>query len=198
METLLNAGVVGATLSLGHLILLLRDSSTIDVGEVLSGLPDGSTTVKGVVELATDVETATGTDSTRAVTPFALAALVASATAKGIVELATNAETITGTDAVRAVTPAGLAATSQPKDADLTAIAALTPANGDFLGFASGAYSNRTPAQAASTLSGSGVPIQYLHNGTAYVAVSGPGDYVGPTDPGAVANGSVWYDTTGA
>lgn len=79
--------------------------------------PDASTTVKGIVELATSAETATGTDAVRAVTPAGLASLGlgtpppdASLTVKGIVELATTTETTTGTDAVRAVTPAGVAA----------------------------------------------------------------------------------------
>lgn len=63
---------------------------------------------KGVVELATNAEVATGTDAGRAVTPAGLASLVASETVKGIVELATNAEALTGTDTARAVTPANI------------------------------------------------------------------------------------------
>jgi hypothetical protein len=69
---------------------------------------DASATNKGVVELATDAETITGSDTARAVTPANLQAKVASATAKGISELATTAETVTGTDTGRVVTPAGL------------------------------------------------------------------------------------------
>lgn len=69
-----------------------------------------STTVSGIVELATNAETQTGTDSTRAVTPASLASKVASESAAGIVELATSAEVQAGTDSTRAVTPAGLAA----------------------------------------------------------------------------------------
>lgn len=69
-----------------------------------------STTVKGLVELATSTETQTGTDTSRAVTPAGLASRVASTSAKGLVELATNSETATGSDSTRAVTPAGLAA----------------------------------------------------------------------------------------
>lgn len=67
-----------------------------------------STSAAGAVELATDAETITGTDATRAVTPASLAAKVASATASGIAELATIAETDTSTDAARVVTPDGL------------------------------------------------------------------------------------------
>jgi hypothetical protein len=52
----------------------------------------------------------------------------ASTTVVGVVELATNAETIAGTDATRAVTPSSLSLTLtslQPKDATLTALAAM-------------------------------------------------------------------------
>jgi hypothetical protein len=59
--------------------------------------PDASTTVKGIVELATDAETITGTDTVRAVTPASLQAKVASETALGIVEAATTAEMNAGT-----------------------------------------------------------------------------------------------------
>ena len=69
-----------------------------------------TTTVPGVVELATNAETQAGTDTERAVTPASLASLTASSTRAGLVELATDAETQTGTDATRAVTPASLAA----------------------------------------------------------------------------------------
>ncbi|MGX4726167.1 gp53-like domain-containing protein [Pseudomonas corrugata] len=74
-----------------------------------SAPPDASTTVKGLVELATDAETQAGVDALRAVTPAALTARTASETRAGIIELATAAETQSGIDAVRAVTPATLA-----------------------------------------------------------------------------------------
>ena len=72
--------------------------------------PDASETVKGIVELATLAEVATGTDTIRAVTPAGVASRTpdASETAKGIVELATLAEVATGTDSTRAVTAAGV------------------------------------------------------------------------------------------
>jgi len=60
----------------------------------------------------------------------------ATTTAKGIVELATNAETQAGSSSTKAVTPAGLAselANFQPLDADLTAIAGLDDADGNFI-----------------------------------------------------------------
>jgi len=67
------------------------------------------TSTKGLVELATDAETITGTDTARAVTPAGLQAKVSSATVKGIVELAIVSEINTGTDTERAVTPDALA-----------------------------------------------------------------------------------------
>jgi hypothetical protein len=76
---------------------------------VLATVPQASTTVQGKVELATNAETQTGTDSQRAVTPSGLSSRSATLTRTGLVELATTAETQTGTDADRAVTPAGLA-----------------------------------------------------------------------------------------
>jgi hypothetical protein len=71
---------------------------------------DASTTAKGIVELATDAEAQTGTDTAMAITPANLQAVTATETRKGVVELATTAEVTTGTDTARAVTPAGVKA----------------------------------------------------------------------------------------
>ncbi|NBR48799.1 hypothetical protein EBU02_08150, partial [bacterium] len=60
-------------------------------------------------ELATNTETQTGTDTSKAVTPASLTSRTATDARAGIVELATNTETQTGTDATKAVTPASLA-----------------------------------------------------------------------------------------
>lgn len=68
-------------------------------------LPDASSTVKGKVELATNTEVSTGTDTTRAVTPAGLASRTASTTKTGLIEIATQTEMNTGTDTSRAVTP---------------------------------------------------------------------------------------------
>jgi hypothetical protein len=67
-----------------------------------------SATAAGIVELATDAEVTTGSDTARAVTPAGLHQKTTSATAIGLVELATDAEVTTGSDTARAVTPAGL------------------------------------------------------------------------------------------
>ena len=98
-----------------------------------STVVDASTTAKGIIEIATDSEVDTGTDTARATTPagvqrriaalqtalqawangrFALAGSLTVPTAttsrRGTVELATNSEATTGTDTTRAVTPAGM------------------------------------------------------------------------------------------
>lgn len=62
---------------------------------------DATASVTGVVELATDAETQTGTDTTRAITPANLSARTATETRTGIVELATEAEMNAGTDTTR-------------------------------------------------------------------------------------------------
>lgn len=61
----------------GHLILTKHDGTEIDAGYALVAVPDASTTVKGVSELATQAETEAHTDATRAVTPASLASTFA-------------------------------------------------------------------------------------------------------------------------
>jgi hypothetical protein len=96
-------------------LLLIRQGTTDKsvAGSVLKTFVQpaaASTTVSGIVELATDAETNTGTDTARAITPSNLSARTATTTRTGVVELATDAEAVTGTDTARAVTPAGVAA----------------------------------------------------------------------------------------
>jgi microcystin-dependent protein len=113
MDEIVDATIVsGAIDGTGHLILTTHDGTEIDAGAVLGSVPSATTSVQGIVELATDAEAITGTDTVRAVTPHALAAAVpaATATAQGKVELATPTEATTGTDTSRAVTPEGLKA----------------------------------------------------------------------------------------
>lgn len=69
-----------------------------------------STTSAGIIELATDAEVQTGTDTTRAVTPAGLSSRTATETRSGVVELATDAETQTGTSTTLAMTPSNLSA----------------------------------------------------------------------------------------
>lgn len=61
----------------------------------------------------------------------------------------------------------------QPKDADLTAIAGLSPSADDFLQFKSSAWANRTIAQVLADLAGAGTTFQPLDSDlTAIAALS--------------------------
>ena len=64
-----------------------------------------TTTVLGLVYLATSAEVQTGTDSVKAITPATLSARTATETRTGIAEIATQTETNTGTDDITIVTP---------------------------------------------------------------------------------------------
>jgi hypothetical protein len=67
-----------------------------------------SDTATGVVELATDAETQTGSDTARVITPANLSARTATESRTGVAELSTNAEALTGTDTARVTTPANV------------------------------------------------------------------------------------------
>lgn len=109
------ASIVGGAINgSGRLILSRNDGSTVDAGAVLGSVPTASTSVAGLVALATGTEATTGTDSNKAVTSNALAAafvaklVSASTTVAGLVRLATTAEVQAGTVTNAAVTPSGL------------------------------------------------------------------------------------------
>src|SRR5690242_9773392 len=63
----------------GHLILVHGDASETDAGDASVSIVDASTTQAGKVELATNTETTTGTDTVRAVTPAGVAAAISAA-----------------------------------------------------------------------------------------------------------------------
>lgn len=92
------------------ILLTNIDPDSVTVGDTSFVLNPATTTRQGIVELATDDETITGADASKAVTPAGLAARTATTGRKGIVELATNAEAIAGSDGERAITPAALVA----------------------------------------------------------------------------------------
>jgi hypothetical protein len=99
-------------LAAGDVRTYVADGSTNWVTSAVNVSP-ASATVAGIVELATDAETITGTDTARAVTPANIQAKVAGLTVKGIVELATEDEHVTGTDEARASTVLGTASVVQ-------------------------------------------------------------------------------------
>lgn len=159
----------------GHLILTKHDGTTVDAGSALVAVAAATTAVAGIVELADNTETSTGTDSTRAVTPAGLASV-----------LSVMMTSIDG---------------KQPASNELTAIADLIPADNDIIQRISGAWANRTPTQLASSLSTplntAGFVGAAVYNGTNYsVNATNPFIYIGSVDPGAVANGSVWFQTS--
>ena len=108
----------GEAVQIGDMIIAKQGNPTALahwtlVNKNIPDILDASETVKGIVELATNAETNTGTDTTRAVHPAGLKYVLdnrnASETVRGLIELATQAEANAGTDAVRAITPATLA-----------------------------------------------------------------------------------------
>ena len=99
-----------------------------------ASVPDSSTTVKGIIELATLAETSTGTDSVRAVTPQgvkqetdAVKAAILNG-APGALDTLDELAAALGDDANFAATVTNSLATKQPLDTDLTAIAGLVSA----------------------------------------------------------------------
>src|SRR5688500_12692602 len=104
--------VSGSINAAGHLVLVRKDGTPIDMGAV-SGVQLDTGTAYSKADVFSYVgDTDPGAvpdgsvwfDTTGPAGPFA------STTQQGLVELATDAETIAGTDNQRAVTPASLAA----------------------------------------------------------------------------------------
>lgn len=96
------------------------------------GAPDASETVKGIIEIATLAEVATGTDALRAVTAAgvrqertALKAEILGAGVPGALDTLDELAAALGDDGNFAATVTNALANKQPLDADLTAIAAL-------------------------------------------------------------------------
>jgi microcystin-dependent protein len=89
---------------------------------------------------------------------------------------------ITVTQAVDLDTMESDIAGKQPLDSDLTAIAGLSPSNDDFLQRKSGAWTNRTPAQAVTDLKAALVDLLYPV-GCIKITISStnPGTYLGGT-----------------
>lgn len=85
--------------------LTINGDATLVSGTMVPTSQVASPTAQGIVELATDAETQTGTDAVRAITPAGLTSRTATETRTGLIELATAAEVNTGSDTTRAVTP---------------------------------------------------------------------------------------------
>ena len=104
------AGTIqGVSFNVGDVIIANIDNPTVTSANsyifLETNRDQASTTVLGLVTLATNAEVQAGTDANKAVTPASLSARTATETRTGIAEIATQAETNTGTDDTRIVTP---------------------------------------------------------------------------------------------
>ena len=70
--------------------------------------PPATTETLGVVELATNAETITGTDSSRVVTCASLSARTSTTGRTGLIQLASNSEVAAGKNGTKAITPLSL------------------------------------------------------------------------------------------
>jgi hypothetical protein len=109
------AGTVqGIVLNVGDVVVANQDAPTNTNANhfifLESNRDQASTTVLGVIQLATAAEVQAGTDNQKAVTPATLAALTSTETRAGLIEIGTQTEVNTGTDDTRAVTPLKLTA----------------------------------------------------------------------------------------
>jgi hypothetical protein len=123
------------TTTYGRALLTLANSAALT-----AAVDSASTTVSGIVELATNAEALTGTDTARAVTPAALQAKIDAlvASAPGTLDTLNELAAALGNDANYAATITTALAGKQPIDSDLTSIAALNGAANKML-YATGA-----------------------------------------------------------
>ena len=104
------AGTVGGVaFNVGDVIIAkVNNASTTNAANWIQlevNRDQATETVLGLVEIATQTETNTGTNDTNAVTPLKLAGRTATETRTGIAEIATQNEVNAGTDDERFVTP---------------------------------------------------------------------------------------------
>ena len=104
------AGTIqGVLFNVGDVIIANIDKPTVTSANsyifLETNRDQASTTVLGLVTLATNAEVQAGTDANKVVTPASLSSRTATETRTGIAEIATQAETNAGTDDTRIVTP---------------------------------------------------------------------------------------------
>ena len=104
------AGTIqGVLFNVGDVIIANIDNPTVTSANsyifLETNREQASTTVLGLVTLATNAEVQYGTDVNKVVTPASLSSRTATETRTGIAEIATQAETNAGTDDTRIVTP---------------------------------------------------------------------------------------------
>lgn len=119
----------GVNFNIGDVIIAKVDTASVSLAsdwiQLEVNREQATTTVLGLVQLATSTEVNTGTDTSKVVTPSTLSARTATETRTGLAEIATQDEVNTGTDDLRIVTPLKLktylaANTSGSYAADLT------------------------------------------------------------------------------
>lgn len=104
------AGTIqGLLFNVGDVIIANIDNPTVTSANsyifLETNRDQASTTVLGLVTLATNAEVQDGTNANKVVTPASLSSRTATETRTGIAEIATQAETNAGTDDTRIVTP---------------------------------------------------------------------------------------------
>lgn len=104
------AGTVGGvSFNVGDVIVAKVDNASTTLAsdwiQLEVNRDQATETVLGLVEIATQTETNTGTNDTAAITPLKLAGRTATESRSGIAEIATQAETDAGTDDATIVTP---------------------------------------------------------------------------------------------
>lgn len=151
----------------GVLVVSVADTTTdISVSEITSlanqaigaaagvgGIVPATTSVAGVVELATGAETLLLADTERAVTPSALASLVSSESQSGLIQVATNVEALALADDTVAITPAKLAAVFTGQTAGVAQYGTIQLADNATTQTGTDAQRAVTPAGLAFTLS---------------------------------------------
>ncbi len=96
LKAAMNGLVAGTALNADKLDGL--DSTDFALAGHSHTLPIATTSVRGIVELATAAEATAGTDTERAVTPFGLAAALAATSGGGTADYALNADKLDGLD----------------------------------------------------------------------------------------------------
>lgn len=171
------ASVVSGTINgEGHLILTKYDTSTVDAGSALPLMPSATDAVQGAVELATNAEVITGTDTTRAVTPASLALGITEA------KIASNAVTV---DKIASAT---LASSLIGIPGEIRMWGGLTAPTGWVL--CDGSAISRT---AYVTL----FDVLSPSSGTVTISIASPG-VITKTAHGLVVGERVYFTTTGA
>lgn len=162
---------VGDIRGAGHKLLLCYDSSGGHVELLNPATPAASTTVSGLVELATDAETQTGTDTARAITPANLTAKEATAANYR----ANTADRILTTDIVY----------SAAAEVTLTDAATIAVDMSTFINAIVTLSANRTLGQPTNTKVGQGGCIRIVQDATGSRTLAFHSDwkFVGGADP---------------